>query len=36
VNVTGSATYDTIAGSKPLLGGTYSDTVTLTLTPQGV
>jgi spore coat protein U-like protein len=31
-----SATYDTVNSSKPLLGGTYSDTVTLTLTPQGV
>ena len=31
-----SATYDTIDSSNPLLGGTYSDTVTLTLTAQGV
>jgi spore coat protein U-like protein len=31
-----TATYDTVNSSKPLLGGTYSDTVTLTLTPQGV
>jgi len=31
-----SATYDTVDSDKPLLGGTYSDTVTLTLTPQGV
>jgi spore coat protein U-like protein len=37
VNFSGlSATYDTVNSSKPLLGGTYSDTVTLTLTPQGV
>jgi hypothetical protein len=28
--------YNTMPGSKPLLGGTYADTVTLTLTPQGV
>lgn len=36
VNITGSASYDTIPGSKPLLGGTYSDTVTVTLATQGV
>lgn len=37
VNFTGlTATYDTVNSAKPLLGGTYSDTVTLTLTPQGV
>jgi spore coat protein U-like protein len=37
VNLTGlTATYDTVESDKPLLGGTYSDTVTLTLTPQGV
>jgi hypothetical protein len=32
----GSANYDTVPGSLPLLGGTYRDTVTLTLTPKGV
>jgi hypothetical protein len=31
-----TATYDTINSAKPLLGGTYTDTVVLTLTPQGV
>ncbi len=28
--------FDTIAESQPLLGGTYEDTLTVTLTPQGV
>jgi hypothetical protein len=37
VNFTGlSANYDTVESALPLLGGTYSDVVTLTLTPQGV
>jgi spore coat protein U-like protein len=37
VNLSGlTATYNTVTADKPLLGGTYSDTVTLTLTPQGV
>jgi spore coat protein U-like protein len=37
VNFSGlTATYGTVKSDKPLLGGTYSDTVTLTLTPQGV
>ena len=31
-----TANYNTIKSDKPLLGGTYTDTVTLTLTPQGV
>jgi spore coat protein U-like protein len=31
-----SVSYDTVNSTKPLLGGFYSDTVTLTLTPQGV
>ena len=32
----GTIQYTTINSDKPLLGGTYSDIVTLTLTPQGV
>ena len=35
-NISGSTTYSTVANSKPLLGGTYSDTVTITLATQGV
>jgi len=35
-NISGSTTYSTVANSKPLLGGTYSDTVTITLQTQGV
>jgi spore coat protein U-like protein len=30
-----SAIYDTFSGGNPLLGGNYTDTVTLTMTPQG-
>jgi spore coat protein U-like protein len=35
-NVSGSASYSTIPGQLPLLGGTYSDTVTVTLHTDGV
>jgi hypothetical protein len=36
VDIAGAtATYDTFSGGNPLLGGNYSDTVTLTMTPQG-
>lgn len=34
INLQTTITYDTIAGSKPLLGGSYEDTVTLSITPQ--
>lgn len=33
INLTTTVTYDTIAGTKPLLGGTYEDTVSLQITP---
>jgi hypothetical protein len=34
INVPGSVTYTTTAGTLPLLAGNYSDTLTLTMTPQ--
>jgi hypothetical protein len=33
INLTTTVTYNTVAGSLPLLGGDYLDTVTLTITP---